>query len=189
MYRWQWQTRSLKVLLPGAVFGIVAGYFLARYADTAVILTVLGAITLVFALRELIVRRAAAALKQASVVHGVGLGALSGFTSTVVHAGAPPFQMYLLPQRLPRDVFVATSVAFFAVVNLMKVPAFVALGQFTQERLVIALIFAPLALVSARFGVYVVRRLDVARFYVIINALLAATGAKLLYDGIVALAQ
>jgi len=185
VYRWQWHTTSLKVLLPGAVFGILAGYFLAEYAEESILLTVLGTITLVFALRELLIRRVVDA--RPGTLYGVVCGALSGFTSTVVHAGSPPFQMYLLPQRLARDVFVATSVAFFAVVNVIKVPAFVALGQFTEERLILAAIFAPLALGAARLGVFIVRRIDVVRFYVIINALLAATGAKLLWDGIAGL--
>ena len=41
-------------------------------------------------------------------------GVICGFTSMIAHAGGPPFQMYVLPQRLPREVFVGTGAVFFA---------------------------------------------------------------------------
>lgn len=183
LYHRKWHRESLAVLVPGAALGILAGYFLAEHAEQSTLLIVLGAITLVFAMREIVMRRATP--RRPRRAYGVACGTLSGFTSSIVHAGSPPFQMYLLPQRLPRDTFIGTSVAFFAIVNLIKVPAFVALGQFTEERLLTAAAFAPLALAATRLGVFVVRRIETGRFYVIINTLLALTGAKLLWDGLV----
>jgi uncharacterized membrane protein YfcA len=69
---------------------------------------------------------------------GALCGAVAGFTSQVAHAGGPPFQIYALPRRLPRDVFIGTSAIFFATVNWMKVPAYIALGQFTPQVLTTA---------------------------------------------------
>ena len=40
-------------------------------------------------------------------------GATAGFTSQIAHAGGPPFQIYVLPRRLPRDTFIGTSAIFF----------------------------------------------------------------------------
>src|SRR3712207_7199532 len=40
-----------------------------------------------------------------------------------------------MPQRLARDVLVGTSAVLFALVNWIKVPPYVALGQFTPENL------------------------------------------------------
>ena len=37
--------------------------------------------------------------------------------------------LHLLPQRLPNATYAATAVAFFTVVNLVKVPAYASLGQ------------------------------------------------------------
>ena len=44
-----------------------------------------------------------------SVASGVFWGALSGFTSTLAQAGAPPFQVFVLPQRLPKLTLVGTN--------------------------------------------------------------------------------
>ena len=69
---------------------------------------------------------------------GIVLGLVTGFTSMIAHAGGPPFQIYVMPQRLPRDVFVGTGAMFFALVNWIKVPPYLALGQFTAENLATA---------------------------------------------------
>ncbi|HEY9234273.1 MAG TPA: sulfite exporter TauE/SafE family protein, partial [Phenylobacterium sp.] len=114
---------------------------------------------------------------------GVLAGVAAGFTSQIAHAGGPPFQIYVLPKNLPRDVFIGTSAIFFAVVNWMKVPAYWALGQFTREALTTAAVLLPLAIVSTYAGVWLVRRVPAARFYRIIYLLLIAVGSKLAWDG------
>ena len=110
-------------------------------------------------------------------------GALSGFTSMIAHAGTPPFQIYVLPQRLKRDVFVGTSVIFFAAVNWIKVPPYLALGQLTYENLNTSLALCPLAVASTWLGVLLVRRVPGERFITVMNALLILVGAKLIFDG------
>ncbi|MGH6999483.1 MAG: sulfite exporter TauE/SafE family protein, partial [Phenylobacterium sp.] len=69
------------------------------------------------------------------------------------------------------------------VVNWMKVPAYWALGQFTREVLMTALVLLPLAIASTAAGVWLVRRVPAGNFYRIIYVLLIAVGAKLAWDG------
>lgn len=114
-------------------------------------------------------------------------GVAAGFTSQIAHAGGPPFQIYVLPKNLPRDVFIGTSAIFFAIVNWMKVPAYWALGQFTREAMATAAVLLPLAIASTYAGVWLVRRVPAASFYRIIYLLLIAVGAKLAWDGAVSL--
>ena len=52
---------------------------------------------------------------------GILWGTLAGFTSFISHAGAPPFQIYVLPQRLPKLVFAGTSTILFATINAAKI--------------------------------------------------------------------
>ena len=82
----------------------------ARVSDAAVALAV-GVICVAFALRRMVLERGATPPKPASadVPRGLLWGWASGFTSMIAHAGGPPFQIYVLPQRLPRDVFVGTG--------------------------------------------------------------------------------
>jgi uncharacterized membrane protein YfcA len=111
-------------------------------------------------------------------------GVATGFTSQIAHAGGPPFQMWVMPRRLPRDVFVGTSAIFFAVLNWVKVPAYLALGQFTRANLLAAAVLLPLAIASSVAGVWLVRRVPVERFYTIVYVLMIVAGGKLLLDGL-----
>ena len=109
-------------------------------------------------------------------------GVASGFTSQIAHAGAPPFQLWVLPRRLPRDVLVGTSAVFFALINWIKVPAFAALGQFSATNMLTAAALLPVAIVSTFAGVRLVRRIDGERFYKIIYWLMVLVGLVLLFE-------
>jgi uncharacterized membrane protein YfcA len=187
-YRRTWDRTNLKILLPGAVLGILLAYlFAARVPDAAVALA-LGTISVVFALRRFIGGRASAAPPADFRPHrpqGWFWGAVAGFTSMIAHAGGPPFQIYVMPQQLPRDIFVGTGVMFFAAVNLIKVAPYLALGQFSRENLMTSLVLFPLAIASTWAGVWLVRRVSGDRFYDVIYVLLLLLGAKLMWDGLV----
>ena len=88
-----------------------------------------------------------------------------------------------LAPRLPRDVFVGTGVIVFAVVNLVKVPPFIALGQFTRENIMISLTLVPVAIAATWAGVLLVRRVPPERFFAIVSALMILVGAHLAWDG------
>ena len=102
----------------------------------------------------------------------------------IAHAGTPPFQLYVLPKKLERDIYIGTSVIFFASLNLMKAPAFALLGQLGSNHLIPALMFAPLAVASSWCGVRLVRRLDVVRFNSIITIFLMVVSVLLVVQGI-----
>jgi uncharacterized membrane protein YfcA len=188
-FRRTWDRRNIVILIAGALVGTLLGYLLAaRVSDAAVTLSV-GVISIAFAIRRLIVERRATpvAAARADVPRGLFWGVITGFTSMIAHAGGPPFQIYVLPQRLPRDTLVGTSAVFFALINWIKVPPYIALGQFTDENLGTSAALFPLAIASTWAGVWLVRRVPAERFYTIIYILLVCVGAKLVYDGTVAL--
>jgi uncharacterized membrane protein YfcA len=112
---------------------------------------------------------------------------VTGFTSMVAHAGGPPFQIYVMPQRLPRDIFVGTGAVLFALINWIKVPPYLALGQMTSENMATAGALFPVAIASTWAGVLLVRRVSGQRFYTAVYILLVLVGAKLIYDGAAAL--
>ena len=91
-------------------------------------------------------------------VAGAVWGAVSGFTSTLAHAGGPPFAVYMLPQRIDKTALVATSAVFFLVVNYVKLVPYAFLGQLNAANLTTALIFAPLAPLGIWLGVWLHRR-------------------------------
>ena len=182
LYRGQWDMANLRILVPAATVGIALGLTLFALLPAGPMLALLGVVTLAFAVRGLLHPRAPA--KTPNKWMGRLLGMLSGLTSTILHQGGPTFQIYMLPQRLPRDVFVGTSVTFFWLVNLIKLPGFIALGQLTRDGLIVAAIASPFALAMTFLGARLVRRIDPERFYVIIYWLLAAVSVKLIVDAV-----
>ena len=185
-FRKTWDGWVIAWMLPGAAVGIAAGYAYAERVDEAKLMAALGAITLAFGLYRLWVERGGRVVAASTSPGWVGslFGVATGFTSQIAHAGGPPFQMWVTPRRLPHLVFVGTSSILFAAINWMKVPAYIALGAFPHEVLVAAVLLMPLAIVSTLLTVRWLKRIDGARFYVIIYLLMVLLGAKLVWDGL-----
>ena len=188
-YRHTWDRRNVVILLLGAISGIVTGYLLAAQVSDAAVKLAVGVISVAFAVRRMVVERRKTPPKPApaDVPRGIFWGWVTGFTSMVAHAGGPPFQIYVMPQRLPRDIFVGTGAVLFALVNWIKVPPYLALGQFTFENMATAGALFPVAIASTWAGVLLVRRVSGQSFYTAVYVLLVLVGIKLVYDGAVAL--
>jgi uncharacterized protein len=185
-FRHAWDRRNLMILMPSAMLGTGTGYLLAAQVSDAAVRLAVGLITVGFALRRLVLerRKRPPVPARADLPRGVFWGWLAGFTSMIAHAGGPPFQIYVMPQRLPRDIFVGTGAIFFAVNNWMKVPPYFALGQLTAGNLATAAVLFPLAIASTWAGVRLVRYVSGERFYTFVYILLVFVGAKLIWDGI-----
>ena len=187
-YRHAWDRRNLQILFPSAAVGVVLGYLLAEYVSDAGVALAVGLLSVGFAARQLIAGAGAAPVtteQPGGVAAGWLWGIATGFTSMIGNAGGPTFQIYVMPQRLPRDIFVGTGCVFFAILNWIKVPPFIALGQFTTDNLLTAVALFPIAIVSTWAGVLLVRRISGERFYTLTYALLIPVGLKLVWDGIV----
>jgi uncharacterized protein len=177
----------LKIMVPGACIGIFAGWALARFVSVSVVEAAVGLIAIVFAIQRIRAEHRGVPARLGRAWEGVAMGAAAGFTSQIAHAGGPPFQMHVLPKKLPRDMFIGTSSVFFALINWLKVPAYYALGAFTPENLWLAAALMPAALASTWAGTVLVRRIDGPRFYAIMHALMILVGGKLAWDGLSAL--
>ncbi len=184
VYRRVWDPWNLKVMLPGAVVGVAAAWLFAAYFSEAIIRLSVGLIALGFALNSWLRRNRPAVTVQPKASHGVVWGGLAAFTSTLVQIGGPPYFAFMLPQRLEKMLFVGTTVWFFALVNLMKVAPYFALGQFSTSGLATSAALIPLAVVSNMFGVWLVRVTPEALFYKITNLLVLLIGLILTYQGV-----
>jgi hypothetical protein len=183
VYRRDWDAWNLKVLLPGAVVGIGIGWALVAYVSEPYVRLALGIITLAFVLNAWFGAGQKVAMRP-SVKSGVMWGALSGFTSMISHAGAPPFQMHLLPQRLDRIVFAATAGVFFAALNAIKVVPFFLLGQFSMENLATSAVLFPFAIATNLLGIWVVRVMPTEWFYRVVYFLLFLISLELVRGGL-----
>jgi uncharacterized protein len=188
-FRRDFSPRNLLILIPASMIGVAAGWLLAaRVSEDAVRLAV-GVISIAFVIYMLIRDRLGLApVATPGVPGGLLWGSLAGFTSFISHAGAPPFQVYVMPQNLKPRVFAGTGTMFFAAVNLLKLPPYFLLGQFSRDNLSVSGVLIPLAIVATFAGVWLVRRIAADRFYAIILAMTLLIGVKLTYDAVLALA-
>lgn len=184
-YRKSFSIRALAILLPGAAIGMIGAALTASVVPQDAIRLAVGLIALSFAASHFLglVGHAAKAAQPGKVPSGLFWGACAGFTSFAAHAGGPPFQVWMLPQKLDKLAYAGTSTLFFAAVNAAKIAPYFWLGQFSREGLSTAVALMPLAIGSALFGVWLVRRIDGALFYRVIYWLLLIMGMKLAYDG------
>lgn len=185
-FRRSWDGFVLGWMLPGSVIGIALAWFFAAHVRESAVLGMVGAISVAFGAYRLWADRGGAIRAPARSPGWVGtlFGIASGFTSQIAHAGQPPYQVWVLPRRLERDMLVGTTAIFFAVTNWLKVPAYWALGQFTRANLVAAATLLPVAILSTLAGVWLVRRVSPARFYTAIYALMVLVGVKLIADAL-----
>jgi uncharacterized protein len=187
---WTWRgyfdRATLRALLPGAILGIAIGAAAAAITSDAWVRLIVGVVALGFVAR-MVLARGQTTPKPHNALRGTFWGAATGFTSFVAHAGGPPFQVYVLPLRLDPRIYTGTSVIFFAVVNVIKVAPYAALGQFTGAVLMSALVMLPLAVVATLLGAAIVRRMRAEVFYPFMYTMVALVGAKLIWDGVLGL--
>jgi hypothetical protein len=183
-FRRDWEAGTLRRLLPGALVGIGLGFATATMITPDEVRLVVGLLAIAFCLQAWLARGPLIGGHTPQSWGPAGLwGTLAGYASFVIHAGGPPFNIYALPRSASRDAFVATSAVFFAIVNVVKLPAFAALGQMSRETLLLALALTPVAVAGNLAGIWLVKRVPVALFYRLIYLLTFLVGLKLSLDG------
>ena len=186
----RWSRAELRRTLPGGLLGIALGTAVFGLLSSAHVKLMVGLIALLFLARSLWQARPGRVPPPPATPdarRGTFWGMLSGLTSTIAHAGGPPLAVYLYPLRMERAVLAATTVVFFAVMNYVKLVPYFFLGQLSATNLLISLLLLPLAPIGVKIGVWLQARMSDRVFYRIIYVLLAATGAKLVWDGLMGL--
>lgn len=180
-YRRQFSKRNLAILIPAAALGIVFGWATFSVVNDRLVTGLVGALGLIYCINALI-KRGNVDKKEADIARGIFWGAITGFTSFVSHTGAPPYQIYTLPQKLEKMVFAGTSTILFAVVNAMKLIPYYALGQFNTGNLQLAAKLAPVAVLGLWIGYKAVTIIPEKLFFRIVEVALFFVSVKLLYD-------
>lgn len=193
VYRKRWDRKNLLILIPAATIGITIGGLTARWVNEDIVRLLVGVIAVVFTLhRWRGLRRAARATSPAdapqrrppSRLLGAFWGTCAGFTSFLAHAGSPPYQVYMLPQGLSKELYTGTSVIFFASLNAIKLIPYGMLGQLSVTNLSVSLTLLPLAPIGVFLGVWINRRLREDLFFSIILTAIFIVGLKLVWDGV-----
>ena len=182
-YRHRFDRRIISTMLPGALVGVAAASLVFHYLNEDLIRIVLGLIATGFAADYFLRDQSSVPPKPHRPAHATFWGVLSGFTSTVAHSGGPPANIYLLPLRLDKSVFVGSMIMLFALVNLSKLVPYALLGLFAGTNLLASLVLAPVAAIGMLLGIWLHGRTNQRVFYLLCYLFVLLTGLKLIYDG------
>lgn len=177
--------RNLAILAPASALGVLAGYLMAGQTDENVVRVLIGCIGLAFLAIRLRMRfMGGAEARPADIPRGLLWGSVSGFTSFVSHAGGPAFQMYVLPQKLPKMTFAGTSTILFAYINLIKVPPYLALGLIDWGDMRVVAALAPMAIFGAFLGYRITRLIPERIFFTVVEIALFLVSVNLIRVGL-----
>jgi uncharacterized membrane protein YfcA len=180
----------LWIMIPGAMVGTIVGWVLWAVVTDAVVNLLVGLISVAFVFWALSpLAKKIVANAHPSKPWGTFWAGVAGFTSFISHTGGPPFQIYVLPQRLAPVAYAGTTAFFFGIVNTSKVIPYWFLGQLNVSNMTAAMLLTPVAIAGVLAGVALVRRISTTLFYYIAYAMVFVLGVKLIYDGVVGMLQ
>ena len=166
---------ELRNLVPAAIVGITIGGVLLNQLNDQVLLIILGVLCILFALWQ----NLNAVLN--CIPGGAYLwGSIAGFTSTIIHAGGPPINIYMLSIKLPKMVWLGTSGFFFGIMNVTKIVPYVATGNWHLEILWYSLMLFPIAWFGSWAGKQIQAVISQTQFLTFCRYLLLASGIMLL---------
>lgn len=186
-YRWQFDKSNYIQMISGALIGIAIGWFFFGYFshNQRILKLSIGIVALAFVAFQMLRSVLLGALykRTPKPQEGVLWGILAGFASTLAHVGGPPMLMHLLPQKLPKKIFVGTTLIFFLTMNVVKLVPYGQLGLLRIGNLTAILILSPLAYVGVKIGVALNRRFNDLWFTRVIYIGLTLTGIQLIAGG------
>ena len=183
-YWGKWDRRNLKYLLPGVVVGVVIGVqFIGRFSPRQLNIAI-GTLAVLFVLFQFVKQRVFRAEGAFAPSHAVGIpaGIGAGITSTFAHGAGPVVSLFLIPQQLPKEIYVGTTVLVFTWINWIKLPFFLANGLINAETFGQSLIFLPLIPVGVWVGVWLNRRVSEVWFLRLVYLLTLLTGLQLVFN-------
>lgn len=183
-YRRDYDPRNLKILTPAAIAGVGIGWATASFVTEAFVTVLVGLIGIAFCLSNWLRRHAPIRQRPADLPRGIFWGALSGFTSFVSHAGGPPYQFYVLPQRLDKLVYAGTTTILFAMINAAKLVPYWALGQVSPSSLQSSAFLIPAGILATFIGVRLVRIIPEREFFIVVQTGLLLVSLRLTYEGL-----
>lgn len=183
-YWGKWEKRNLRYLLPGVVVGVLIGVRLIGRFSKDELNFAIGVLAVGFVIFQFVKERIFRAEGAFAPNHLVGVpcGIGAGVTSTFAHGAGPVVNLFLIPQRLPKEMFVGTTVLVFTWINWIKLPFFIHQGIITTETLRTGLYFFPLVPAGVWLGVWLNRKFSERLFLRTVYLLTFLTGLQLMFN-------
>jgi hypothetical protein len=198
----QWNWHAVWLLLPGAVVGVVLGWATLTWMQhasptgtwdgqrtaEAYLTLAIGVIALGFVLLQAFRALRSRPLEFRPVLwQGSVFGVLAGYTSTLAHSAGPVATMYMLPQRMPKGRYVASTVLYYAIGNELKVIPYWQLGMLQTQVWAGALALLPAVVAGTLLGLFLHKRVGQRSFNLVVYALLALAGIDMIRSSLTVL--
>ena len=181
LYRRDFSAANLKILIPAGMLGVFIGWLTASFTSDSAVKLMIGCMGVGFCLNTWL-RKTPQDKQPVDQKKGWFWGTVAGFTSFISHAGGPPFQIYVLLQRLPKIQFAGTATLLFAVINAAKIWPYQLLQPYSVDDLMRAADLIPFALVGTVLGAYITKKIADVWFYRLVQAGLFMVSLKLIAD-------
>jgi len=182
-YWGKWNRSNLNFLIPGVIVGVVLGVQLIGQFSPRQLNVAIGILAVVFVIFQFVkevIFKAEGAFQPNHAI-GVPCGIGAGITSTIAHGAGPVVSVFLIPQKLPKEIYVGTTVLVFTWINWIKMPFFVANGIITSHTFNTSLIYLPLIPVGVWAGVWLNRKFSEGVFTQLVYILTFLAGIELIF--------
>lgn len=163
-------------LLPYVLVGMLPGVAVLIWLESNQLRPVIGGLVLLMLLIELCRQW----FGWEHVPHRwwftAAIGFLAGFATLVANAAMPVMSIYLVSQNFDKRQFIGTAAWFFFILNVSKVPIYYTMGMLTPPMLPQAAALAPVVILGALLGVYILSRIP-QRFFNTLALTLAGIAA------------
>ncbi|MFV9505521.1 MAG: TSUP family transporter [Oscillochloridaceae bacterium umkhey_bin13] len=170
---------ALRSLVPASALGLIGGTLALAWLDVTWLARLCGILTALFALDVL--RRAVtkASRRPWSPSLAAPAGLAGGLLGGLFGTSGPPIIAYLEPTLSRGGVLRATLLAYFLIINTLRVASYGFASLYTNEVLFAAVVMLPAAACGAWAGSWLQRRASEGRFRLIVAAVLFFTGLAL----------
>lgn len=185
----EWNKTELLLLIPPAVLGVLLGASMIKFIPNELFRFCVGLFAIGFSSFQLLKLKRSTPRAPARWVHRIStskramplfFGFFGGVASSVIHAGGLVMSFYLIQSERDKRAFVGTFVLFFAIINLLKVLAYLRIDILDTEILVLAAILSPLIILGGLIGNALNKRVSQKTFRAVVLALILLIGINLL---------
>ncbi len=99
-----------------------------------------------------------------SKLFDITCGVLIGATSMIANSASPVMVVYLLAKKEPKNSFIGTQIAFFLLMDFLKIPFYIFAGVINTSSLSINLMMLPLMLLGGTVGFFFIKWIPESRF-------------------------
>jgi uncharacterized protein len=183
MYRqhihWKW----FLLLLPWAVVGVVIGFVInLKLLDTETSINRFIGFAALGLLAMNVIRTEFPALDRRiprNWAFAAVFGLMAGIVTMIANAAGPIMTVYLLAMNFDKEKFIGTGAAYYAFVNVFKVPFQQSLGGITADSLLLDAACLPAVFAGAMAGIWAFKRIRQEVFLGAAEALMVLAAAKL----------